>query len=395
MNRVKEQSRRRLPCTRSSIGDINRRVLAVLIFGHLAWAACADDPGLPPADPPAPYPPSTVLSGITWHWETYTTAAPGSDLWPVTWGPDNQLYTAWGDGGGFGGSDSDGRVAMGIARLEGGPETYRGFNVNGGKAPEWPASFRAKGKTAGLVFVGGTLYAAVNLQDGPWPRVNHALEWSTDQGATWTRAGWLFAAGRGNFQPAKFLQFGRDYRGVPRGLAGYVYLYGPKEAAPQAADTQLYLARVPKHKLREQAACEFYAGTGNKGRSRWARGCASARPVFTDPRGVTSGTVVYDPGLKRFLLTCYHTGPGQLGIFDAAHPWGPWTTVADYEHWGDMGAAGEGLNCEFPQKWMSADGLTLWCVFSVYGPGGKQGINAHDRFNLVKTTLVRSPSKPR
>jgi hypothetical protein len=52
-----------------------------------------------------------------------------------------------------------------------------------------------------------------------------------------------------------------------------------------------------------------------------------------------------------------------------------------------MGAEGEGLTCGFPQKWMSADGLTLWSVFSVYGEGGKKGINAHDRFNLVKATL--------
>jgi hypothetical protein len=36
---------------------------------------------------------------------------------------------------------------------------------------------------------------------------------------------------------------------------------------------------------------------------------------------------------------------------------------------------------------MSADGLTLWSIFSVYGDGAKQGINAHDRFNLVKATL--------
>jgi len=58
-----------------------------------------------------------------------------------------------------------------------------------------------------------------------------------------------------------------------------------------------------------------------------------------------------------------------------------------------MGDAGEGLSCEFPQKWISADGLTLWSVFSVYGQGGKQRINAHDKFNLVKATLARAAAK--
>jgi hypothetical protein len=60
-----------------------------------------------------------------------------------------------------------------------------------------------------------------------------------------------------------------------------------------------------------------------------------------------------------------------------------------YDDWGNMGRAGEGLGCEFPSKWMSPDGLTLWTVFAVYGDGAKLGINAHDRFNLVKATLSR------
>jgi len=53
-----------------------------------------------------------------------------------------------------------------------------------------------------------------------------------------------------------------------------------------------------------------------------------------------------------------------------------------------MGLEGHGLNCDFPQKWMSRDGRTLWCVFSVYGEGAKRGINAHDKFNLVKVSLL-------
>lgn len=42
-----------------------------------------------------------------------------------------------------------------------------------------------------------------------------------------------------------------------------------------------------------------------------------------------------------------------------------------------------------PKRPFSADGLTLWSVFSVYGEGGKHGIKAHDKFNLIKATLTR------
>lgn len=74
-------------------------------------------------------------------------------------------------------------------------------------------------------------------------------------------------------------------------------------------------------------------------------------------------------------------------MFDGPQPWGPWTTVAYEEHWGRMGAEGTGLTCSFPQTWMSIDGKTLWCIFSVYGKGAREGIDAHDKFNLVKATL--------
>ena len=42
---------------------------------------------------------------------------------------------------------------------------------------------------------------------------------------------------------------------------------------------------------------------------------------------------------------------------------------------------------------MSADGFTLWCVFSVYGAGAKKGVKAHDCFNLVKATLTLRPTR--
>ncbi len=350
----------------------------------LCLATCHSAP-LVAAEPP--YPRSTVIDNITWHWDTHHTASPGSDLWPVTWGPDDHLYTAWGDGGGFGGTNSDSRVSMGFGRIEGSPENHRGVNINGGKQAEHPASFSQKGKTGGILFVDGTLYARLNLQDGTWPDVNHSLAWSDDRGATWQQTSWVFPKGAGNFKPARFLNFGRDYSGVPKELAGYVYIYGFRQAA-QDAGNATYLSRVPQKKMKDLAAYEFFAGLDGD-RPSWSADVTAAKAVFSDPRGVIPTTgVVYHPAIKRFILTSFHTGPGQLGIFDAPQPWGPWTTVAYYEDWGRMGIEGHGLNCDFPQKWMSDDGRTMWCVFSVYGDGARQGINAHDRFNLVKVSLT-------
>jgi hypothetical protein len=335
--------------------------------------------------PPCPH--SHIIQGITWHWDTYKTAALGSDLWPVTWGPDDHLYLAWGDGGGFAGSDSDGRVSMGFARIEGGPENFRGFNINGGKYPEHPATFPKKGKTSALLFDQGILYTSINLQDGKWPDVNHVLAWSADKGATWNKCDWMFPKGVDHFEPGLFLNFGKDGAGVPRSLEGYVYVCGAKQPAPRDESQAVYLARAPREKIREHGAYRFFSGLDSQGQAQWSQEFTAARPIFADTNGVAVGGMVYDPGLGRYLLTAYHTGPAQLGVFEAQQPWGPWSTIAYYSDWGRMGTEGEGLTCEFPEKWMSADGLTLWAIFSVYGDGAKKGIKAHDRFNLIKVTL--------
>jgi hypothetical protein len=337
----------------------------------------------------APYPPSSLVDKITWHWETLQSAAEGSDLWPTTWGPDDHLYAAWGDGGGFGGSDTDGRVSLGFARIQGKPEHFHGVNLNGGKNSEHPASFPKKGKTDGLLYDHGILYTSINLQDGAWPDVNHVLAWSRDKAATWTQADWFFGKGPGAFEPAKFLAFGKDGSGVPSNLAGYIYLLGPKyETTATGRGTSLFLARAPRKRITQKNAMEFFAGTEKKDKPVWRQDFAEAQPVFTDTNGVAPGSIVYNRALKRYLLACFHPGPGQLGVFEGVHPWGPWRTIGYYQDWGNMGAVGHGLSCEFPAKWMSEDGLTLWTVFTVYGDGAKQGIKAHDRFNLLKATLT-------
>src|SRR5690606_21550986 len=43
-----------------------------------------------------PYPPSPVIAGLTFNDRSARTEAPGSDIFPITWAEDNELYTAWG-----------------------------------------------------------------------------------------------------------------------------------------------------------------------------------------------------------------------------------------------------------------------------------------------------------
>jgi len=341
----------------------------LILWFALNVYACSPPSQNDDQDPRAPYPPSPVIQSIRWHFESLTRRAQGSDLWPVTWASDDSLYTSWGDGGGFGGTDRSGRVSLGFARIRGAPTDFTGTNVWGGKNSEHTATFG--GKCAGMLSVEGTLYAWINLQDGTPP--DCALAWSPDLGETWRRSSWRFPGEI--FCPEAFLNFGKDYAGA---RDEYVYSYGETWGNSK----EVGLVRVPKGRIMDQAAYEYFVGLDSMGKPAWTSDARERGRVFVDPDGRDfnmSPTVVYNSGIKRYILTVSVGGPGGLGVFDAPEPWGPWTTVAYYKDWGGFGAAGEGLLYSFPSKWISPDGCVMWCVFSATGE--------LDSFNLLRCEL--------
>lgn len=330
-----------------------------------------------PPPPTSPYPSSTVIEKITWHEQTHISAAPGSDLWPVTWGTDNKIYTAWGDGGGFEGTNRGGRVSLGFASIEGEPTNYKTQNLNGGVQSKFPPTWKCKdcGKTAGILAVDGILYTLINLQNDEWPNVDMTLAWSNDFAATWKFAKWKYPAGEGNFKPGTFINYGRGYEGGGE----YIYFYGMK----QNFKTKVYLGRASKQNIKDKRYHEYFAGLDENSNPQWTQAITEMKPVFIDPNGTNSGHVVFNPVLKRYLRIGTREKGGEVGVFDAPNPWGPWTTIAYYDNWLTAGG-GYGLTYSFANKWTSADGLTMWMVFSVYDGAEKY----HDRFNLIKTELV-------
>lgn len=351
-----------------------------------------------------PYPRSQLITDVTWDFSTVTTLrkAHGSDIWPLTWAADGNLYGAWGDGGGFDGdSDGIGRVSLGFARISGTPVagdtgSYAGKNV-WGAAPrfaEHQASFG--GKVDSLLSVGGTLYGNGNLRLGKrgvhrygGGRVQKLI-WSDDLGKSWHVARWTTRMSLG-----AFLNFGADYAGAPD---SYVYLYYQR-----IRDTTcIYLKRVPVDKLKSNPDTttdyQYLTGMNPDGTPMsWSIHPVSARPIFCDPNQALSPDAVYDPGIGRFLLTAGHTPPGRkadesaghVGLFEAPNPWGPWATVGYYDDWGHFGPAADGefMSLHLPTKWMSADGTVLWGVFT--------SVHAFDSFNVVKATLtLGDPTRP-
>jgi hypothetical protein len=130
----------------------------------------------------------------------------------------------------------------------------------------------------------------------------------------------------------------------------------------------LALARVPKSKIRERSAWEFFEKGDNNGRPIWTAEIQRPGAVFRYTAGSRRSDVVYNPGIRRYLLALDYDASGDWGIFDAPEPWGPWTTVFHNR----VSKTGSGTQWEIPgthgyrlpAKWISRDGRKMTLIFS-------------------------------
>jgi hypothetical protein len=304
----------------------------------------------------APYPPSPVIKAVEWANEkTIVRRARGSDNWPITWGDDDALYTAYGDGNGFQPFVPE-KLSLGFARVKGSPVEIVGENIrssSGEQKGEGPSGRKA----SGLLMIDGTLFMWVRNAG------NSQLAWSTDHATTWTWADWKFTE---SFGCPTFLNFGRDYAGA---RDNFVYVYSPDVNTAYEVADNLVLARVAEDRIRERDAYEFFVRVESNGDVTWSREIADRGALFSNPDAVCRSHITYNSGLKRYLLTMI--GPdihgrydgrfaGGFGVHDAPEPWGPWTTAFYTDAWD----VGPGESASFPSKWLAADGRSAWLVFS-------------------------------
>lgn len=371
----------------------------------------------------APYPSSTTITGVSFDWGTHVRKAPGSDNWASTWAADGNLYSAWGDGGGFGGTNRDGRSGIGVARVEGSGTGYSGFNVFGGNNPEgsdllggysdpndyyrgtFNDEIRAHGKSMAIASVDGTLYMwasprSSGLIDGTVAVfIETRLARSTDNGKNWDLEEWNIPGDGGpdpNVVYPGVLQFGQDYSGAPTHAAGYVYLYfiGLKDAStlgPQRPG-EIHLARVPANDadIRDPAAYEWYSSTDTT--PSWSSTASDRKPVFKDANGVGwTNSVHYNAGLQRYILTTEHQAilEGNIGMFESTRPWGPWKTITYQDRWrgAPSGVAGsQAFYWNTPTKWISGDGKAFTLGFT--------GVSQDDSWNTVRGSFTTETPPP-
>jgi len=333
------------------------RTLLFTLLG-LSWAGAAARPNVQQP----PYPPSPVVGGIEFDFASHRREAAAGDNWCLTWADDDHLYCSFNDGVGFGNGDffrSDTR--WGVARIEGDSESYVGYNRQGKLNAESPS--QDLGYSWGMISVGGVLYSFLGTAGAP-------VFTSEDHGATWKDSGMPTLASLGQpgpFMHATVLNFGKDYAGA---RDTYVYVYAPTGMTKwNSQGTGVDLARVPKDRIRERAAYEYFKGIDEDGAPLWTGKIDERKPVFHYPGGVHwQITVAYNPGLARYLL-CTNASPnnfkssdvGKLEIFDAPEPWGPWTTAATFDNFGGFDFTYDYYFCP---KWWRKDGAEFTLCFT-------------------------------
>ncbi|MBF8186130.1 DUF4185 domain-containing protein [Nonomuraea sp. K274] len=375
------------------------------LTGLLVLALAATPPAYAQsqADPASP-PDSTFLSTIRIEERSTVKSPSGGDLWPSCWSDDDNLYSAHGDGRGFAAPPS---TDIGVNRITGTPEQDNLAGALVAKGDEvgqiWSGADYNR-KPTGMACVGGDLYLAVqDLKKRTFDSAPAAtIARSTDHGKTWTWDTTEAMFGGSVFTTIMFLDFGKAYADA---ADGYVYAYGLDGNWRQQSD--VYLGRVPKDRIQDRSAWEFYTG-GQGSRATWSAEIGDKAPVIHDEERtypkvhgtgpsdkllIAQGGVVYNKPLKRYFYTTWNAF--QWTVYDAPTPWGPWTKIRAKDfgvQWNQ--AKHGGYAPTIPSKFISADGRTMWVQSNICGPCGAVPNTVYN-FNLRKMQVTPwTPSTP-
>ncbi|MCP4263847.1 MAG: DUF4185 domain-containing protein [Planctomycetes bacterium] len=321
-----------------------------------------------------PYPPSTIIKKIDWApVDTIIRKAAGGDNWPITWAGDDAIYTTWGDGWGFVPKVQN-KLSMGFARIVGAPGNFTGTNIR--SEAEQLGGGRYGKKGWGIISVDGVLYLLMGHADRQGGQAQ--LAWSYDHARTWTFANWKFE----QFGLIGFVNYGKNYKGA---RDNYVYSYSHDGPLADTPADHFILMRVPKNRITEQGAWEFFERIDQAGHAVWTSNSKRRGAVFYHTDCCLRSAMTYNAPLRRYLWWQQIPAPkgskdrgdtrfeGGFAVYDAPEPWGPWSTAFYTEKW-DVGPGEHG---DFPAKWMSKDGRKIYLVFS-----------GEDSFSVRKATLV-------
>jgi hypothetical protein len=335
-------------------------------FASILLGCSSNSESLYSAD--APNPPSPLIQRIEFGPKNQISrAAEGSDNWPVTWGDDDRLYTAYGDGFGFEPHVKH-KLSLGLAAIVGEPPLFTGINLrtpSGEKTGDGPKGIKA----SGLLMADGILFMLVRNTDNNGNGAR--LVWSDDRGLQW-QDGYAFHP---EFGCPTFLNSGPNHIDAKD---TYVYVYSQKGPNAYTTYDHVVLARAKKQELKDPRAWQFFTGVNVPNGASWSTDPEALAPVLTFEKHCFRLDAVYIESINRYLLLMAHNYNSGWSIFDAPTPWGPWTTAFHTTRWDVPGVHGYRL----PIKWFNHDNFSFYLLFSGLSAQG------YDAFCLRKAQLI-------
>jgi hypothetical protein len=202
-------------------------------------------------------------------------------------------------------------------------------------------------------------------QGGVWDCNYSKFVYSDNFGRTWSTCELPFGDKDSNFNMLALTQ----ERGNGNEQGQYVYALG----TPCGRFGGVRVGRVRPKEVLNAGAWEYFAGTDH-GKARWKPAQSDAMEVIPAPVG--EGSILWNPGLKRWIYTYLNESTASIELREAEQPWGPWSipnvvTTAQ----------------KFPQlygafmtpSFLKDNGRTLYFVMSMFGP--------YNTF-LMKATLI-------
>jgi len=330
-----------------------------------------------------------------------------ADTWYPTWAADGNLYSPWTDGSvprldgkrekssssGYTGDRTRRQATTGQAVMVGDdPLNLKIYSL--GLIPADPYPYGGRYPCGSLIYNGVWYYGTYCLAPfgktdyGPesynWPWLGPLVGFrvSTDYGKTWTETPhtpekplfketgmWAYPVKIGS---PHFVDFGKNMQHSPDGKA---YLVGhgavDPDTKPRFANLswitgdQVYLVRVVPsiENINDMAKYEYYAGRDNNGNPVWSPDFNRIKPLLEWNNNMGCVTVTYNAPLRKYLMCVTDGWPTvermNSYILEADKITGPWKLVTYLK---DFGQQGYFLN--FPSKFISDDGYTLWLCYS-------------------------------
>jgi hypothetical protein len=320
------------------------------------------------------------------------------DNWHTTYAADGNQYVLQCDGQGYNTQ---------LWKLIGPPSDFRFEAVETHPGPKEKPRERYYG--FGILGIGSSIYHYFSTPDKwyvdpPWNFIGTKVVYSPDTGRTWhnmdkstpvvfeetnqrTKDNMVFFNEEDySFSLLTMLQMGKGYED---NKDGFVYVYSPN-GGTEGKMNQLVMYRVPKEKVLERSAYEYFIGTQGNGEAQWSKEIADRKPVHTFPTGYVNRlkhpyswhpSVVYNKGLDIYMMANWGVGvdtsgmwftkPTYLGIWTSKTPWGPWQQIHEDKAWFPPGGTPEGQTYQ-PQimpGWIAADGKSFWLAWTQYPKG--------------------------